>query len=185
MIRYNADRRTFEGMRLVGTPSMGLDSWVSMAGVSNDTDSTFITVYDPTTGTSLNEIRFYTNAQIVNDTVTSGLRFKIDQSGNFGIGGAQDRVLSSLLDVMGTENEQFLLSYDSNNYTALTTSTHGFTIQNYAQDAVDFGDIVLVSGRTSTQSGCRGFDRRVQPWKHPHQAGGVRLCLRQRRREVP
>ncbi len=144
MIRYNADRRTFEGMRLVGTPSMGLDSWVSMAGVSNDTDSTFITVYDPTTGTSLNEIRFYTNAQIVNDTVTSGLRFKIDQSGNFGIGGAQDRVLSSLLDVMGTENEQFLLSYDSNNYTALTTSTHGFTIQNYAQDAVDFGDIVLV-----------------------------------------
>ena len=144
MIRYNADRRTFEGMRLVGTPSMGLDSWVSMAGVSNDTDTTFITVYDPTTGTSLNEIRFYTNAQIINDTVTSGLRFKIDQSGNFGIGGAQNRVLSSLLDVMGTENEQFLLSYDSNNYTALTTSTHGFTIQNYAQDAIDFGDIVLV-----------------------------------------
>ena len=144
MIRYNADRRNFEGMRLVGTPSMGLDSWVSMTNVTNDTDTTFITVYDPTTGTSLNEIRFYTNAQIVNDTVISGLRFKIDQSGNFGIGGAQDRVLASLLDVMGTENEQFLLSYDSNNYTALTTNTHGFTIQNYAQDAVDYGDINLV-----------------------------------------
>ncbi len=144
MIRYNADRRNFEGMRLVGTPSMGLDSWVSMTNVTNDTDTTFITVYDPTTGTSLDEIRFYTNAQIVNDTVISGLRFKIDQSGNFGIGGAQDRVLASLLDVMGTENEQFLLSYDSNNYTALTTNTHGFTIQNYAQDAVDYGDINLV-----------------------------------------
>ncbi|CAL8461476.1 g1008 [Coccomyxa elongata] len=144
MIRYNADRRNFEGMRLVGTPSMGLDNWVSMTNVTNDTDTTFITVYDPTTGTSLEEIRFYTNAQIVNDTVISGLRFKIDQSGNFGIGGAQNRVLASLLDVMGTENEQFLLSYDSNNYTALTTNTHGFTIQNYAQDAVDFGDIDLV-----------------------------------------
>ncbi|CAL5225077.1 g7855 [Coccomyxa viridis] len=144
MIRYNADRRNFEGMRLVGTPTQGLDCWVSMSGVSNDTDTTFITVHDPTTGSSLDEIRFYTNAQIVNDTVISGLRFKIDQSGNFGIGGAQDRVLSSLLDVMGTENEQFLLSYDSNNYTALTTNTHGFTLQNYAQDAVDYGDITLL-----------------------------------------
>ncbi|CAL5225011.1 g7789 [Coccomyxa viridis] len=131
-------------MRLVSTPSMGLNSWVSMTNVTNDTDTTSITVYDPTTGTSLDEIRFHINAQIVNDTVISGLRFKIDQSGTFGIGGAQDRVLASLLGVMGTENEQFFLSYDSNNYTALTSNTHGFTIQNYAQDAVDYGDINLV-----------------------------------------
>ena len=118
---------------------MGLDSWVSMTNVTNDTDTTFITVYDPTTGTSLNEIRFYTNAQIVNDTVISGLRFKIDQSGNFGIGGAQDRVLASLLDVMGTENEQFLLSQlrQQQLHRAHPSNTHGFTIQNYAQDAVD------------------------------------------------
>jgi hypothetical protein len=145
MVRYNSTTNRFEGLRMIGTSIVGQQQWASISDTSNDDDSTFLTVYDPNTGDSLREIRFYTDAQRVNETVVSGLAMKIDAYGNVGIGGASDRVLGSIFDIQNQQNEQLALRYDDSNFLAVTAGQMGnITFTAYASDSVGYGDINLI-----------------------------------------
>lgn len=146
MIRYNSYRGRFEGLRLTGGLTNGTDNWVSFAGVSNDTDKTFIDTYDRTTGNSVEEIYFYTNATFDDDQVpTSGMRMKVDAAGNLGIGGDADRVLGSILDVQSPEQEQVTFRYDYDNYGTFWSTQNGeFKIRSYALDHLNHGDISII-----------------------------------------
>ena len=145
MMRYNSTTDRFEGLAMVGTRSSGQQQWVSMSNTSNSDDTTFVAVYDPNTGDSLEEIRFYTNAQRVNGTVISGMAMKIDQYGNVGIGGSSDRILGSIFDIENQQNEQLALRYDDSNFLTITAGQTGnITFTAYATDSVDYGDINLV-----------------------------------------
>ena len=145
MMRYNGTTNRFEGLAMVGTSTLGQQQWLSISDSSNSDDTSFIALFDPNTGDSLEEIRFYTNAQRVDGAVVSGMAMKIDEYGNVGIGGSSDRVLGSVFDIENQQNEQFALRYDDSNFLTLTAGQTGnITITAYATDSVDNGDINLV-----------------------------------------
>ena len=145
MMRYNSTTDRFEGLAMIGTPTLGQQQWVSISNISSSDNTTFIAVYDPNTGDSLQEIRFYTSAQRINGTVVSGVAMKIDEYGNVGIGGSSDRILGSILDIENQQNEQLALRYDDSNFLTITAGQQGnVTLAAYATDSVDYGDINLV-----------------------------------------
>ena len=148
MVRYNTTRNRYEALNMVGTPDAGVQTWLSLSGVSNDDDTAFVIANDPNDGTSLEEVRFYTSTTFdSNGGVLTGYRGKFDQYGNLGLGGASTRVLSSMLDIEDPHAEQITVRYDaSNNATFSVSATGNLTLQTHPNDPITNGNINLIPG---------------------------------------
>lgn len=145
MIRFNTYRNRYEGIALTGSQNNGSQSWVALNSVCNDSGKSFVDTVDPSSGSSMEEIRFYTNATFDDDDgVISGQAMKIDSSQNVGIGGAASRALASVFDVQSPETEQVTFRYDYNNYATFWSDQNGnLRIRTYAADSITRGDIIL------------------------------------------